>query len=47
MEAKIIYSHLIHSYEWSIVNQEPQEWVAGITLRPKNNLRLKLKNKKI
>lgn len=43
MESKIILANLIHAFEWSIVNEEPQKSEAGITLRPKNNTVMKFK----
>ena len=40
MEARLILSHLVHHFDWEIKTIEPQEYEAGISLRPTNNIKM-------
>ena len=38
MEARLILSHLVHHFDWEITKSEQQQYEAGISLRPSNNI---------
>jgi len=45
LELRIILATIVSRYDWSILNPGPQECVAEITLRPKNNLHLQFRRR--
>ncbi|HXH31158.1 MAG TPA: cytochrome P450 [Bacteriovoracaceae bacterium] len=45
VEAKIILASIVQHFDWEIRSVKPQEYVAGITLRPDNNLMMSFKRR--
>jgi len=47
VEARIILATLVSKFDWSIIDPKEQEYIPGITLRPKNNVMMNFRRRNL